>query len=329
MSFVPASLLPVPGALDRLGFGAAQLGNLYQEVSDETAHEAVDAAWAAGLRYYDTAPHYGLGLSERRLGAALAGRPREEFLLSTKVGRLLRPNPEPTETDLDNGFAVPGDLRRERDFTGDGVRASLAESLERLGLDRVDIVWVHDPDEPTDRFDEALAGAVPTLERLRDEGVIGAWGVGSKDPEMLHRFATRSTPDLVMVAGRYTLLEQDQRLMDACRDHGVGVVAVGVFNSGLLAQPRPAGDARYEYGEAPPELLDRARELARACERFDVTLPQAALAYPRRHPAVVNVCVGMRTARHVRSNCDLEASPVPEDLWADLARRGLIPEEER
>lgn len=313
--------------LERLGFGAAQLGNLYRQVDDQTCRDAVDAAWDRGLRYFDTAPHYGLGLSERRLGLALRDRPRDEFVLSTKVGRLIRPNPEPTPDDLANGFAVPGDQTRQRDFTERGVLLSIEESLHRLCTDRIDIIWLHDPEEPTDRFDEAMAGAVPALNRLRDQGVIGAWGVGSKSAEMMLRFVTRAQPDLIMNAGRYTLLEQDDELMAACQEHRVGVVAVGVFNSGLLARPRPAADARYEYAAAPAELVDSANAIADVCEAHGVTLPQAAIAYPLRHPAVVNVTLGMRTPQQVQQNCDLADAPIPSALWRDLTAAGLIPEE--
>lgn len=317
-------------AFAHLGFGAAQLGNLYREVDDETARRAVDAAWDAGLRYFDTAPHYGLGLSERRLGAALRERPRDEYVLSTKVGRLLRPNPHPTADDLANAFAVPGDLTRVRDYSSDGVLTSLEESLQRLGLDRIDIVWIHDPEEPDDRFEECMVGAVPALEQLREAGHIGAWGVGSKDAEMVKRFVEHARPDLVMLAGRHTLLEQEGiGLVNACRERGAGIVDVGVFNSGLLARPRPSEDARYEYDAAPAALVERAHAIADVCERHGVTLPQAAIAYPRLEPAVVNVCLGMRTADHVASNVQLAETPVPQALWDELNEVGLLhsPEE--
>ena len=314
-------------ALRSLGFGAAQLGNLYRTVDDETAAGAVATAWEEGLRYFDTAPHYGLGLSERRVGAALSGRPRGEYVLSTKVGRLIEPNPVPTPTDLDNGFDVPGDRRRRRDYTHDGVLRSLEESLGRLGTDRVDIVYIHDPEEPTDRFDEALAGAVPALRRLKDEGVIGAWGVGSKDVGTLRRFVTRAQPDVLMVAGRHTLLEQDPGLMADCDEHGVKVVAVGVFNSGLLSRPRADAGAKYDYSDAPADLIERANRIATVCEEYGVSLPEAALAFPRLHPAVVNVCVGMRTPDQVRRNVELTRHAVPDEVWSALVQRGLLEEE--
>ena len=310
-------------AFASLGFGAAQFGNLGKAVSEDDCAQAVDHAWRHGVRYFDTAPHYGLGLSERRLGRCLAARARDEFVLSTKVGRLLRENPEPTGSDEQNGFHVSDDLMRVRDYTADGVRRSIEESLQRLGLDRIDIVWIHDPEDPSDRFDEAWHGAVPALESLREEGVIRAWGVGSKDPTTLRRFVDHTAPDLLMVAGRHTLIEQQPELLDACQRQHVGVVAVGVFNSGLLARNRPRDDAWYEYGPAPEHLIIRARRIADIAERHGVTLPGAALAYPRRHPAVVNVMAGMRSADQVRRNVSLHECSIPGGFWKELHAEGL------
>lgn len=311
-----------------LGFGAAQFGNLGRPTEEESCLHAADLAWERGLRYFDTAPHYGLGLSERRLGRALAARPREESVISTKVGRLLRQNPSPTGSDAPHGFHVPDDLTRIRDYTAAGVLRSLEESLTRLGTDAVDILWIHDPEESEDRVDEALTGAAPALERLREEGVISAWGVGSKDAAVLRRFVEESSPDLLMVSGRYTLLEQEQvGLMSACMREDVGVVAVSVFNSGLLAREEPADDAWYEYGPAPEHILARARALAAVAREHGVTLPGAALAFPLRHPAVVNVMAGMRSPEHVRRNLALRETPIPDDFWNDLQARGLLKEE--
>lgn len=313
-------------AFDRLGVGTAQFGNLGRATTEGQVDAVMESAWETGLRYFDTAPHYGLGLSERRLGERLADLPREEYILSTKVGRLLRPHPRPTVTDLDNGFAVPGDLYRERDYTGAGMRRSLEESLGRLGLDRVDILWIHDPEEAEDLTDVALASGAPELERMREEGLLRAWGVGSKDAAVLRRFVDESTPDLLMVSGRHTLLEQEQAgLMGRCLDQGVGVVAVSVFNSGVLASAWPEDGVWYEYGPAPREVLERARALARVAEEYGIDLPTAALHFPLRHPAVVNVTVGMRTADHVSSNLRRAEAAVPEAFWDRLHRDGLLP----
>lgn len=305
-----------------LGFGGAPIGNLYRQVPEQEALDAVTSAWEGGVRYFDTAPHYGLGLSERRLGAALAGLDRDSYVLSTKIGRLLRPNPSPRGTDTE-GFDVPDELHRVRDYSRDGVLRSIEESLQRLGTDRIDIVYIHDPD---DYWTEAVEGAAPTLSALRDEGVIGAWGAGMNQSGMLYRFVTETDIDVVMLAGRYTLLEQGaaQDLLPACIERGVGVVNVGVFNSGLLSKERPAANATYNYAPAPQDLLDRANLLADICELHGTTLPAAALQYPYQHPAVTSVVLGMRTPAQVQQNLDLASQKVPDALWADLRDRGLI-----
>jgi D-threo-aldose 1-dehydrogenase len=305
-----------------LGFGGAPVGNLYRAIDDATAHEAVEAAWGGGLRYFDTAPHYGLGLSERRLGAVLADKPRDEFLLSTKVGRLIRPAATPQEQD-DEGFAVPGDLARVRDYSAGGVRRSLVESLERMGLDRFDIVFIHDPD---DHWQEAVDGAVPELERMRSEGIIGAWGAGMNQWEMLHRFVTETDIDVIMLAGRYTLLDQSARedLIPACAQRGVGIVDVGVYNSGILANPDPAQHATFNYAPAEREVLERAQALAALCAEFGTTLPAAAIAFVERDPAITNVTLGMRTREQVLSNLAHVSRPFPEEFWAAAVQRQLI-----
>ena len=305
-----------------LGFGGAPIGNLYRQIDDETAHAAIETAWSLGIRYFDTAPHYGLGLSERRLGEVLRTKPREDFLVSTKVGRLVRPAEHPQEWD-DEGFAVPGDRARVRDYSPDGVRRSLEESLERLGLDRIDIVYIHDPD---DHWAEAIDGAVPALERLRDEGVIGAWGAGMNQAEMLTRFVTETDIDVVMQAGRYTLLEQGGRedLIPACASRGVGVVNVGVFNSGILANADPGRQAKYNYEDAPRAVLEKAEALAALASESGTTLPAAAVQFSLRDPAITNVTLGMRTADQVRRDVELAAHPVPEDFWARAVAAGLL-----
>ncbi|MEV8148100.1 aldo/keto reductase [Arthrobacter sp. NPDC080073] len=308
--------------LPALGFGAAPIGNLYREVPHREAVDAVVAAWDRGIRYFDTAPHYGLGLSERRVGEALGGYPRDEYILSTKVGRLLRPNPAPTGRDTD-GFDVPDDLTRVRDYSRDGVMRSIEESLDRLDSDRIDIVYIHDPD---DYWAEALDGAVPALASLRDQGVIGAYGVGMNQAEMLHRFVTESDINVIMLAGRYTLLEQGAaaELIPACIERQVGIVNVGVFNSGLLSKNRVSPDATFNYERAPEDLVRRATELAEICDAHGTTLPAAAIAFSFRNPAVTSVVLGMRTPEQVKRNMDLTEVPVPDALWDELRQRGLI-----
>jgi D-threo-aldose 1-dehydrogenase len=306
----------------RVGFGGAPLGNLFRAVDDATAAGAVDAAWSAGVRLFDTAPHYGLGLSERRLGRALADRPREGFTLSTKVGRVLEPVPGPTGERDDQGFDVPATHTRRWDFSADGVRRSLEGSLERLGLDRVDVVLIHDPD---DHGRQALDEAYPALHELRAQGVVGAIGAGMNQAAMLERFVTETDVDAVLLAGRHTLLEQSaDALLAACLDRGVSVLAGGVFNSGLLAHDHPPEDATYDYRRASAGARERALGIAAIARRHGVSLPRAAIAFTAAHPAVASVVLGMRSADQVRRNADLAAHPVPAALWSELAEEGLL-----
>ena len=300
-----------------LGFGGASIGNLYHEITAEDAAAAVDAAWAGGIRYFDTAPHYGLGLSEERLGAALRDRPGERFVLSSKAGRLLEPNPDPAGSDLAaGGFAVPDRLRRRFDFSPAGVRRSLEASLERLGTGRVNIVYVHDPDE---HVDEAIAGAIPELIRMRGEGLIGAVGVGMNQWQAPLRMVRETDLDVVMLAGRWTLLDRSgEPLLDECAARGVAVVAAAPFNSGLLARAEPPDGAHFNYAPAAPELIARARALAAICARHGVELPAAAVQFPLRHPAVVSVVSGMRSGEQVDSTLARFATVVPNEAWTEL-----------
>ncbi|MFD0025252.1 aldo/keto reductase [Streptomyces sp. NPDC058382] len=308
-----------------LSFGAAAIGNLFRAVEPARAAAAVDAAWDEGVRYFDTAPHYGLGLSERRLGEALRGRPREAYVLSTKVGRVLDPLPDggPASEGLSEGFAVRATHRRRWDFSAAGVRRSIEDSLERLGLDRIDIAYLHDPD---DHAEAAFRQAYPELEKLRAEGVIGAIGAGMNQTAMLTRFVHETDVDVVLCAGRYTLLDQSalSTLLPAAAARGRGVVVGGVFNSGLLADPRPG--ATYDYAAAPLNLLDRALRLKAVTEGHGVPLRAAALHYPLTHPAVAGVLVGSRSPDEVRDAATLLRSPVPDALWDELREAGLLTE---
>ncbi|MGW7413598.1 aldo/keto reductase [Streptomyces sp. NPDC054863] len=313
-----------------LGFGAATLGNLFREVTDEDARAAVDAAWDAGIRYFDTAPHYGLGLSERRLGAALRGRPRDSYTLSTKVGRLLEPvagTGAAGTVGTDEGFAVPATHRRVWDFSADGVRRSVEASLERLGLDRIDIAYLHDPDESGDGGEQALREAYPALERLRAEGVIGAIGAGMNQVAPLLRYVRETDADVLLCAGRYSLLDQRAaaELLPEAQKRARSVVVGGVFNSGLLADPQPG--ATYDYKAAPVDLLGRALRIKAVAERHGVPLRAAALAYPALHPAVASVLVGLRTAAEAKDAAAMADVDVPEELWDELRVEGLLGEE--
>ena len=311
-----------PGVgLTELGFGAADLGNLYQPTTDVESVAAVDAAWDHGIRYFDTAPHYGLGLSERRLGMALRERPRDEFVLSTKVGRVLEDRGVMAPDDA--GFIVESTLRRRWDFTRDGILRSIEGSLGRLGMDRVDIAYLHDPD---DHWAAASSTGIDTLLELRDQGVVRAIGVGANQSAMPTRFVRDFDIDLVMIAGRLTLLEQESLdgLLPAARERGTGIVAAGVYNSGILSSHTIADDAHYDYARAPGPVVERARRIATLCAEHGVELPAAALQYPLRHDVVRSVVVGARTAAHVAANAARLRQHVPSGLWAALDEEGLL-----
>ncbi|WP_144874820.1 aldo/keto reductase [Microbacterium sp. 1.5R] len=309
-----------------LGYGAANVGNLFRELNDDEALAVLNAAWDSGVRYYDTAPHYGLGLSERRLGAFLQTKPRDEYVLSTKVGRLLRPNPD-HEGGLDtaNDFHVPDDLQRVWDFSADGIRTSLDESRERLGIERIDLVYLHDPERHD--LDLAIAEALPALERLRADGEVTAIGIGSMQSDALAAAVRAADLDLVMVAGRYTLLEQPaaEEVLPACRERGTGIVAASVFNSGLLASSEPRRDGRYEYGQLPDELWERVVRIARICADHHVPLPAAAVQFPLQSDVVTSVVVGGSRPEQLRQNAQFAAVDIPAALWEELASEGLIP----
>lgn len=307
-----------------LSYGSAPIGNLFKEVSDQDAHEAVVAAWETGVRYFDTAPHYGLGLAERRLGEALAQYPRSEYLISTKVGRLLEPtDAHPGENDLADGFLVPKNFIRNYDYSGDAVKRSIEASLKRMNTDHIDIVFVHDPD---DYYEQALNGAFPALSKLRDEGVIKSFGSGMNQAEMLTEFAKRTDLDVLMLAGRYTLLEQDSldNLLPVAVEKNISIVAAGVFNSGLMSKNRPAADATYNYAPAPKELIDKVNQIADICESHGVSLPAAAAQFPLGHSAVANICLGARNRDQVERNAELFDVKIPSSLWVELRDKGFV-----
>ncbi|MEV0289044.1 MULTISPECIES: aldo/keto reductase [unclassified Kribbella] len=308
----------------RVGLGGAPIGNLLGEVSEADAVATVNAAWDEGWRYFDTAPHYGLGLAEERLGRGLAGKPRDAYVLSSKVGRIIY-TADDAATD-DEGFAINSNRRRRWDFSRDGVLQSIEDSLRRIGTDRLDVVFVHDPD---DHYDEAVGTAFPTLIELRDQGVIGAIGSGMNQSAMLTRFVQEVDIDVIMLAGRYTLIDPDglDDVLPACVANDVQIVAVGIFNSGLLSRPRPAADATFNYAPADASLLDKANKLADVCESHGVTLPAAALAFPLAHPAVAGLAVGCRTPAEVHTNAELARTEIPGGLWSDLKSTGLLRED--
>jgi D-threo-aldose 1-dehydrogenase len=294
----------------RVGLGGAPLGNMFGELPDTDAEATVAAAWDAGIRCFDTAPLYGHGLSERRMGAVLREHPRASYVLSSKVGRVL----DPDATHDPGIFQVPRGLVPRFDYSRDGVLRSIDESLGRLGVDRLDVVLVHDPD---DHERDALAGAFPTLVELRDQGVVRAVGAGMNQHEMLGRFVARVDLDCVLLAGRYSLLDRSGGpFLDECAARGVGVLLGGVFNSGVLATD-PAR-AMFDYAPAPTEILDRTARLREACGHHGVPLPAAALDFALTHPAVSAVVVGAREPGEIRADVEWAQLPVPPVLRAEL-----------
>lgn len=288
------------------------MGGLFEAVTDDEAHQVIDAAWTAGIRYFDTAPLYGFGLSERRLGAVLRSKPRDEFVISTKVGRLIRPGGTPEPGQAWKGTPP---LNPVFDFSYDATMRSVEESLTRLGLDRLDVLLIHDPDE---HYEQALDGAYRALDRLRTEGTVRAIGAGMNQSEMLARFARDGAFDCFLLAGRYTLLDRGggTELLPLCLERGIAVIAGGVFNSGILAEKGPV--MHYNYEQAPPDVVARARRLQAACERHGVDVKAAALQFPLRHPAVKSVLTGCRNVTELEENVRLFAAPVPADLWREL-----------
>jgi D-threo-aldose 1-dehydrogenase len=307
-----------PLDVSRLGLGTAPLAGLYEAVSEDQALEVIERAWAVGIRHFDTAPLYGHGLAELRLGKALQGKPRDEFVLASKVGRLLSADapPEPGQS-----FRGTPPVNPKFDFTYDGVMRSVDESLERLQLERIDILHIHDPDN---HYEEALHGAYKALDHLRSEGLIRAVGAGMNQAEMLARFAREGNFDCFLLAGRYTLLDQValDDLLPICVERGIGIVAAGVYNSGILADPKTG--ARYNYAAAPEALLDRARKIQAVCSRHGVPLKAAAIQFPLGHAAVTCIVVGCRSAAQLDESIVMFETEIPPSLWQELKAEGLL-----
>ncbi len=315
-----------------LGFGTAPLGNLYRAISDEDAAEVLDRAWDAGVRYFDTAPQYGMGLSETRLNRFLRGKRRDDYVLSTKVGRLLRATTPDRRSGQGKWFDIPS--RTEVfDYSHDGVLRSIEFSLERLGIDRIDILYAHDLDVFTHGSAEArdeklaafMAGGHRALTDLRDQGVIRAFGAGVNEWQSCQWLIENGDPDLFLLAGRYTLLEQEalESFLPLCTERGIGVVIGGAYNSGILAiGPRPG--AFYNYDPAPPEILERVTRIEAVCQRHGVRMVDAAFQFPLRHPAVLSVIPGGQGTAEMASNLKAAAAEIPATLWADLKTEGLM-----
>jgi D-threo-aldose 1-dehydrogenase len=314
-----------------LGLGTVPLGNYLGALTDDEAEALVDAVWDQGVRLFDTAPFYGSGLAERRLGAALAKRPRDEFTLVTKVGRLLRSDVPPAKEQ----FAGPGgksmfydipDLNVQHDYSYDGALRSVEESLERMGMDRVDLVLIHDPDNFPEFYQQSVDGAFPALARLREEGSISGVGVGINQAQMLVDYVRDTDMDCFLLAGRYSLLDHastiETGLLEAVKREDVGIMLGGVYNSGLLA--RPESGVTFDYTTAPTALIERAQALQAVCDRHEVPLMAAAIQFPLAEPGISAVLTGVRSSAEIAQNVEMMNIPIPVELWSELRAEGFI-----
>lgn len=315
-----------------MGMGTAPLGNLYRPISERDAQSTLEAAWKAGIRYFDTAPFYGLGLAENRLNLFLRGRKRSDYVVSTKVGRLLKVCEPDKRAGLGKFFETPN--RAEVfDYTYDGIMRSLEFSLERIGLDYVDILYVHDVDTYTHGSEAArdvhvktlMGSGYKALQKLRDEKVIKAFGAGINEWQVCEILAAQGDFDLFLLAGRYTLLEQEalNSFLPLCEKRGMGIVLGGAYNSGILATGAKNG-AKYNYDPAPKHILDRVRKIEAVCKAHKVKLPEAALRFPVKHPSVVSLILGMVTPKEVSLNVKTLSAKIPKALWKDLKAQGLM-----
>ncbi|TCD12428.1 aldo/keto reductase [Oricola cellulosilytica] len=315
-----------------LGFGTAMIGNLYQPISDDEAHATLEAAWDTGCRYFDTAPLYGLGLAETRLNRFLRGKNRDDYILSTKVGRYLEVCPPEERSGIGKFFETP--IRREvYDYTHDGVMRSIDQSLERLGVDRIDILFAHDLDifnhgsqeALQERLDAFMASGYAALLSLRDQGVITAFGAGINEWEPAQWLAEHGDFDLFLLAGRYTLLEQEalDTFLPLCTERGIGIVLGGPYNSGVLATG-PVKGAHFNYDLAPQNVLDKVARIEAVCQKHGVRLIEAALRFPLNHDAVVSVIPGGASVRQVEDNQAILSADIPDALWTDLKSEGLL-----
>lgn len=308
-----------------LGLGGGPLGNMFAAIDEVEALAVLETSWDLGIRLYDTAPFYGLGTSERRFGEVLSDKPRDEFVLSTKVGKLLRAGGEPKAEQFVDGkpffYDVP-ELNVEYDYSGDGAKRSIEESLERLGLDRIDHVNVHDPD---DFYVEAMEGAIPALMDLRSQGVIRSVGVGINQAELLEKFVRNSDLDLVLLAGRYSLLDQSAlqtELFDVALERDTAIMLGGVYNSGLLAKLEPG--ARFNYEAASEVWLKKAKVLADICDRHGVPLMAAAIQFPLAHPAITAVLTGVKSPQEIEENVRMLNFEIPLELWEEIGAAGVM-----
>ena len=299
-------------SVTRIGLGCAPFGNLFTEVSDDDVQATVDAAWEGGVRFFDTAPLYGHGLSEIRLGKALAKYPRDQYVLASKVGRLLRKSAEQISPTIFKNVPL---LEPIFDYSRDAVLASIDESLNRLNVDYLDVVHVHDPD---DYEDWVINEAFPTLIQLRDEGVVKAVGCGMNQTNSLTRFVHEVDLDCLLLAGRYTILDNSSgtELLQLCREKNIGVVLGGVFNSGLLANPEM--NKTFDYVDASPEILGKAQSMAGLAQSHGVSLAHAAVQFGLRHAGVSSIVIGARTRNEMNDDLSYAAEVIPQEFWDAL-----------
>ena len=305
------------------GFGGASMGNMYAVAQDDEAMEAIRTAYEARIRYFDTAPMYGFGKSERLYGSVLKNLPRDSFVLSTKVGRLVKSG-EPTPESESTPFVELKNVHSIFDYSREGVLRSLEESRSRLGIDRIDIVYIHDPDV-NDSFKQALDEAFPTLAELKAQGIIGAIGAGMNVADMLTDFAKNADFDCFLLAGRYTLLDQIalKELLPLCQKKNISIIIGGAYNSGILATGAVEG-AHYNYAPAPPEIMEKTRKIEKICARYEVPMKAAALQFPFGHPTVVSNIPGVKTKERFEENLSLFTHPIPAELWTALKEENLL-----
>ena len=318
--------------VDELGFGCAPLGNLYHAVSDAQAAQTLAAAWDMGLRYFDTAPHYGQGLSERRTGDALRALKGRDYILSTKVGRLLKPAGYRKDR---HGFVSPMPFDFEYDYSYDGIMRSYEDSIMRLGLDRIDILYIHDigrlthGDKDTEYFKTAMEGGYKALDELRSQGLVKAIGLGVNETEVCEAALDYGDWDCFLLAGRYTLLEQDslKTLLPKCEKHNTSVIVGGPYNSGILASGANTSQTpMYNYSPAPKRIIDKVSRIESVCADYGVTLAAAALQFPLAHPSVASVIPGLGSEPHIKKTLEFFNENIPRAFWQSLKSNHLIDE---
>ena len=312
-----------------LGLGGAPLGNLYYAISNEDASQAIESAWQHGIRYYDTAPQYGSGLSEHRLGYTLHEKPRDEFVLSTKVGKILTPSREPVKAD-EQWFIDPLPNKVSYDYSYDGFKRSVEDSLQRLGMSYIDIAHIHDLDrivlgnEFDKYFKQAMGSGYQALAELKEQGTINAISLGVKQWQVCAEALKHGHFDCFMLQDSYTLLDQDAlAFLNECAEKNISILLAGPFSSGILVKGI-SKDAKYKYGDAPQEIIDRVEKLQAICAEYNVDLPSAALQFPLRHKAIASVVTGMRKPTHIEQTIKWLDATIPEAFWQTLKEEGLV-----